>query len=133
MTEPPPPGALALLREVCEAVAEGRYDAVERVFALAEADPTTAPFAEAFGMMVVQLEARELRQAQLVAELEEAGRRLREAQARLAAENDGLRRVMDRLEVRIDQEKRASAVREIVDSDVFQSLQARARALRARG
>ena len=68
----------------------------------------------------------------MVGELEEAGRRLREAQGRMAAENDGLRRQMTRLEVQIDQKGRAAAVAEIIESDFFVSLQARARAIRNR-
>lgn len=123
-----------MLKGICAEIAQGHYDAVDRLFALAEADggPGLEALAESFGLMVVQLEARELRMKSMVEELEEAGRRLREAQGRLAAENDGLRRQMTRLEVQIDHKGREAAVAEIVESDFFVSLQARARAMRKR-
>ena len=137
-TEPPAPSLVETLRDVCQAVASGQYDAVDRVFALAdprggEAAVLLAELGEAFGLMVVQLEVREEHQKQLIAELEEAARRLREAQSRLHAENAGLRRQMTSLEVQIDQTGRQRAVSEIVESDFFVALQTRARDLRRRG
>lgn len=123
-----------LLKSICTEIAQGHYDAVDRLFALAETDAGEGlgDLAESFGLMVVQLEAREVRMKSMVGELEEAGLRLREAQGRLAAENDGLRRQMTRLEVQIDQKGREAAVAEIVESDFFVSLQARARVMRQR-
>jgi len=123
-----------MLKGICAEIAQGHYDAVDRFFAFAEADggDSLSELAESFGLMVVQLEARELRMKAMVGELEEASRRLREAQGRMAAENDGLRRQMTRLEVQIDQKGRAAAVAEIIESDFFVSLQARARAIRNR-
>lgn len=123
-----------LLKSICAEIAQGHYDAVDRLFALAETDggEGLGDLAESFGLMVVQLEVREVRMKSMVGELEEAGLRLREAQGRLAAENNGLRRQMTRLEVQIDQKGREAAVAEIVESDFFVSLQARARAMRQR-
>ena len=124
----------SMLKGICAEIAQGHYDAVDRLFVFAEAEggDSLSDLAESFGLMVVQLEARELRMKAMVGELEEAGRRLREAQCRMAAENDGLRRQMTRLEVQIDQKGRAAAVAEIIESDFFVSLQARARAIRNR-
>ncbi len=123
-----------LLKSICAEIAQGHYDAVDRLFALAETDggEGLGDLAESFGLMVVQLEVREMLMKSMVGELEEAGLRLREAQGRLAAENNGLRRQMTRLEVQIDQKGREAAVAEIVESDFFVSLQARARAMRQR-
>lgn len=123
-----------LLKSICAEIAQGHYDAVDRLFALAETDggEGLGDLAESFGLMVVQLEVREMLMKSMVGELEEAGLRLREAQGRLAAENNGLRRQMTRLEVQIDQKSREAAVAEIVESDFFVSLQARARAMRQR-
>ncbi len=123
-----------LLKSICAEIAQGHYDAVDRLFALAETDggEGLGDLAESFGLMVVQLEVREMLMKSMVGELEEAGLRLREAQGRLAAENNGLRRQMTRLEVQIDQKGREAAVAEIVESNFFVSLQARARAMRQR-
>ena len=81
-----------LLKSICAEIAQGHYDAVDRLFALAETDggEGLGDLAESFGLMVVQLE------------------------------------------VQIDQKGREAAVAEIVESDFFVSLQARARAMRQR-
>ncbi|MFH1033318.1 MAG: adenylate/guanylate cyclase domain-containing protein [Pseudomonadota bacterium] len=60
---------IALTRDV----SQGRYDRVEEVFRLTDTstqEPLVAELAEAFGMMIVQVEGREFRLQGLVADLE---------------------------------------------------------------
>lgn len=65
--------ALRRLIALTKEVSQGRYDRVEEVFAFtaqAAEHPLLAELAEAFGMMIVQVEGREFRLQGLVADLE---------------------------------------------------------------
>ncbi len=126
---------LRSLLAVCEKIAQGNYDQVEALFEMtgARADGATeAALAEAFGNMVVQLEAREYRLNMTIDDLRETQRQLEEAQRRLAAENTQLKINIQRMQIEIDQTKKEQEVAEITDTDYFQDLRQKARQLRDR-
>ena len=126
-------GPFADLERVCGEIAAGCYDGVDALMAMTgDATQTAAVrhLAEAFGMMVVKVEAREFRLAGMLAELEAARRQLEVANARLAVDNRALVDEVDRLKIRVDVLSRDREVREIADTDYFRALQSRARALR---
>lgn len=126
---------LADLQILCQAIARGDYDGLDSLFALTGA--TDVPndirdLAESFGSMVVQIEAREFHLSQMLSELKESNRKLAEAERKLAAENVTLRSEVNRLKIEIDQTRKDDEVAEIADTEYFQSLQSRARNMRAR-
>jgi hypothetical protein len=126
---------LVALKRVCERLAHGNYSELDELFALAES--TEAPdvvreLAEAFGSMAVQVEGREFHLSQLLEQLGEANRQLQEAQRKLASENVVLRDQVQRMQITIDQTRKDREVSEITETDYFQTLQARARDMRAR-
>jgi predicted RNase H-like nuclease (RuvC/YqgF family) len=126
---------LVELQALCQAIAQGQYDSLDSLFALtgsAEAPDDIRDLAEAFGSMVVQIEAREFRLSNMLQELKEINRKLEEAQKRLASENISLRSEVNRLKIEIDQTRKEAEVSEIADTEYFQTLQNRARSLRAR-
>lgn len=126
---------LPALKSVCERVARGDYAELDELFAMAES--TDAPklvreLAEAFGSMAVQVEGREFHLSQLLEQLGEANRQLEEAQRQLASENVVLRDQVQRMQITIDQTRKDREVSEIIETDYFQTLQSRARDMRAR-
>jgi len=82
--------------------------------------------------MLEQIEAREFRLSDTLEELKETNRKLEEAQKRVASEKVTLRGEVNRLKIEIDQTRKDAAVAEIADSEYFQTLQSRARSMRAR-
>lgn len=75
---------IGLLRDLTQKVSRGEYHQVDELFELAKRDrypPLIHELAESFGMMLVQLEAREFRLEQIIDELE---RKNRELEATLA-------------------------------------------------
>jgi glycerate kinase len=83
---------LTAVADLCAEVAGGRYDNINRLFDLTGDDhPAVAELAEAFGMMVVQLEAREYDLDQTVRDLRETKRQLEAAQQQLSRENADLK------------------------------------------
>ncbi len=72
----------AVLVELCEALARGDFDQANKLFDLAGSDASApvARLAEAFGMMLVRVEAREMHLHQVIDELRESKRQLEEAQ-----------------------------------------------------
>jgi vacuolar-type H+-ATPase subunit I/STV1 len=130
-----PDDALAGLGALCEDISAGRYDRVDALMAMTgdEGLPDAVRrLAEAFGMMIVKVEAREFRLSGLVAELEVAKRQLEAANARLSVDNRALADEVDRLKIRVDVLSRDREVSEIAETDYFRALQARAGALRDR-
>ncbi|MCK9908464.1 hypothetical protein MXD81_04950 [Microbacteriaceae bacterium K1510] len=126
---------LPALKNVCERVARGDYTELDDLFALAESSDAPAvvrELAEAFGSMAVQVEGREFHLSQLLEQLGEANRQLEEAHRKLASENVVLRDQVQRMQITIDQTRKEREVTEIVESDYFQTLQSRARDMRAR-
>lgn len=126
---------LVQLQDLCQAIAQGRYDGLDSLFALtgdADAPEEIRDLAEAFGSMVVQIEAREFRLSDTLLALKESNRKLEEAQKRLATENMTLRSEVHRLKIEIDQSRKEAEVAEIADTEYFQTLQSRARTMRAR-
>lgn len=123
------------LGELCGELARGDYDHIDSLFAMtiaADAPPMIQELAEAFGSMAVQIEAREYRLSEMLAELKEAHRRLEEAHRSVTTENLTLRGEVQRLSIEIDQTRKEREVSEIVETDYFRTLQERARQMRQR-
>ena len=85
----------ALLTELCGALAMGKHTESDRLFALTKEG--TAPgelvrLAEAFGLMLVRVEAREYQNAQLVQELRAKNAELEALHALLVEKNDALQK-----------------------------------------
>lgn len=123
------------LRDLCGELARGDYDNIDSLFAMtadAEAPETIRELAEAFGSMAVQIEAREFRLGEMLAELKEANRRLEDANRNIASENANLKTQVQRLVIEIDQTRKEREVAGIVETDYFRALQERAQAMRQR-
>jgi PHD/YefM family antitoxin component YafN of YafNO toxin-antitoxin module len=123
------------LRDLCGELARGDYDNIDSLFAMtadAEAPETVRELAEAFGSMAVQIEAREFRLGEMLAELKEANRRLEDANRNIASENADLKTQVQRLVIEIDQTRKEREVAGIVETDYFKALQERAQAMRQR-
>jgi galactose-1-phosphate uridylyltransferase len=123
------------LKSVCGRIAEGHYDDLDDLFQMTGASDIPAvisDLAEAFASMAVQVEAREFRLNEMLAELNEANRQLAEAHRRIATENEVLRDQVQRLRIEIDVTRRDKEVSEIEETDYFQSLRTRAREIRER-
>jgi hypothetical protein len=126
---------LVELQGLCQAIAQGQYESLDNLFALTgapEVPDDIRDLAEAFGSMVVQIEAREFRLGDTLRELKEANRQLEEAQKKLASENVTLRSEVNRLKIEIDQNRKEAEVSEIADTEYFQALQSRAHDMRSR-
>lgn len=126
---------LERLRDLCDQIARGNYEAVDALFELtvdSEMPVELQDLAENFGSMVVQIEAREFHLNNLLAELQEANRQLEAVQKKLEFENTDLRKQVKKLKIEIDQGQKELEVSEIVDTDYFRDLQKRARELRNR-
>ncbi len=123
------------LRGYCEKLAVGDYATIDGLFALTgntDAPPIVQALAEAFGSMAVQIEAREYRLTEMLADLQDAHRRLEAVHQAVASENVALRGDVARLKIEIDEARKDTEVSEIVESDYFQMLQDRARGMRER-
>jgi predicted transcriptional regulator len=123
------------LRDLCGEIARGNYDKIDSLFAMtidAGAPAVMQELAEAFGSMAVQIEAREYRLGEMLAELKEANRRLEEHNRSVTTENVTLRDQVQRLSIEIDQTRKEREVSEIVETDYFRNLQERAQAMRKR-
>ncbi|WP_290922240.1 sigma-54 dependent transcriptional regulator [Halodesulfovibrio sp.] len=78
------------LATVSDSIAMGEYDKARDLFDMTRAGelpPTVSELAEAFGMMLVKIEAREFRMEQMIDELQEAKEKLEQARQLLAQEN----------------------------------------------
>lgn len=131
----PPETWLATLGSLCEDIAAGRYTHVEALMSMTgdvRLPDAARRLAEAFGLMLVQVEAREFRLSGLVEELAAAKLRLQEKNLRLTDDNRALADEVARLRIRIDVLSRDREVAEIAQSDYFLELQARIGALRDR-
>lgn len=123
------------LRDLCGELARGDYGNIDSLFAMTIDDGAPAvvqELAEAFASMAVQIEAREYRLGEMLAELKEANRRLEEANRTVTSENDTLRSQVQRLTIEIDQTRKEHEVSAIVETDYFRTLQERAQAMRQR-
>lgn len=123
------------LRDLCGQIAQGKYEAVDNLFDMtADSDvpPELQELAEAFGTMIVQIEAREFRLSNILDELRESNRQLEAAEKKLRNENSSLRKQVKKLRIEIDQSQKDTEVSEIVETDYFKELQQRARELRNR-
>ncbi len=83
------------LTEICVKIASGDYQGANRLFELTsrsqKLNEEIRALAEAFGLMLVKVEAREFHLRQLVDQLKEAKEALEAAKERLARDNVGLR------------------------------------------
>lgn len=123
------------LKRVCERIAKGNYDELDDLFAMtgnSELPIVINELAEAFSSMAVQIEAREYRLQEMLADLRESHRQLSEVHKATLSENETLRGTVAKLRIEIDQTKRDEEVAEITDTSYFQMLQSRAKELRAR-
>ncbi|HVA11627.1 MAG TPA: hypothetical protein VNF99_00120 [Stellaceae bacterium] len=125
---------IATLSGLCKEVAAGSFGKIDALFRMtgdAGQPVVVTELAEAFGMMVVQLEAREFRLTQTIEDLRETQRELDAACAALAGENKNLKQQVGDLSIQIDHQRKQEQVREIADTEYFQTLRVRARELRA--
>jgi hypothetical protein len=123
------------LKRVCGRIAEGEYGDLEDLFLMTGSTslpPVISELAEAFASMAVQVEAREFRLNEMLAELNEANRQLSEAHKLIASENVVLRDQVQRLRIEIDYSRRDKEVSEIAETDYFQTLRSRAQEMRGR-
>jgi len=123
------------LKSVCGRIAEGHYGDLDDLFAMMGATdlpPVIGELAEAFASMAVQVEAREFRLNEMLADLNEANRQLGEAHKLIASENAVLRDQVQRLRIEIDYTRRDKEVSEIAETDYFQTLRRRAQEMRGR-
>ena len=127
-------GLMRSMTDLCRGVAAGDYEEADRLFDLTGDDlpSEVSDLAEAFGMMIVQVEVREFGLKQTIDELRETQRQLEHAKGLLDAENKTLRRKVSELQIEIDQTKKEAEVSEITGTDYFRDLQSKARAMRSR-
>ncbi|MDR2935481.1 MAG: sigma-54 dependent transcriptional regulator [Candidatus Adiutrix sp.] len=86
-----------LLISLCDDLAWGRPADEDKLYALTaegRSDGDLARLAEAFGLMLVKLEARAMNQEKLIAELEKSNRDLAKARENLAGKNEVLARAV---------------------------------------
>jgi hypothetical protein len=129
-----PDQPLETLTALCRQFAAGRYDRAEDLFALTGSEKVSgdlAELAEAFGMMIVKIEAREFHLEQTIAELTATKRELEIARARLARENVQLKNELRVLRIEIDHGRKEEEVAEITETDYFRSLQAKVKRIKA--
>ena len=127
--------SLERLKYVCERIAGGRYEDLDDLFDMTAAEDlprVVNDLAEAFASMAVQVEAREFRLTEMLADLNEAHRQLGVAHQKVSSENLDLRSEVQRLRIEIDYGRRDKEVSEIAETDYFQTLRARARDMRSR-
>lgn len=80
------PHLMTLLTDLTRKVAGGKYDSADQLFELTTAEkypPIVRELAESFGMMLVQVEAREFRLEQMISDLAAKNRELESTLARL--------------------------------------------------
>jgi len=127
--EPSLDEVLRELISLCKEFAQGKYQKTEDLFELTKkgAYPDLIPeLAESFGMMVVQIEAREFRLEQIIEDLEKTKADLEIARQKLAQENIRLKSEVRQLRIGIDHTKKAKEVAKITDTDYFKDLRKRA-------
>lgn len=93
-TTAPSGDAYTRLVALCEQIACGNYEKAKEIFDLPLAGTADAPtriLAEALGLMLVRIEAREFERERLLAEISTAREELERHRARLAVENRRLR------------------------------------------
>lgn len=89
------PTVFTHLLAVCDSIAQGSYDQARDLYRLTQTETTPAivsELAEAFGLMLVKLEAREFHLEQIIEELTTTRDKLEQARALLAKENTSLKR-----------------------------------------
>lgn len=88
---------LKYLIDLCEEISKGHYTKIEELFELTkegEYPQRVTELAEAFGMMMVKVEAREYRLEQVIDDLKKAKAELSDAKDRLSRENIHLRQTL---------------------------------------
>ena len=120
---------------LCRECAKGNYEKTNELLELTKErdNPRViAELAESFGMMIVKIEARELRLEQIIDDLEKTRRDLEIAKKKLARENVELKNELHKLQIEIDHSQKAKDVADITETDYFKSLQKKAKALKAK-
>lgn len=135
MTDPSQNRFVSKLLALCNDVAGGDYGRADELFEMTADGALPADLsalAEAFGLMLVQVEAREFSLNETIDTLRETQRQLEEARKQLARENAELKATVAEMKVEIDHAKKDQEVAQIVESDYFQELQSKARDMRRR-
>lgn len=126
---------LARLVSLCRKFAAGHYEGAGDIFELTKEGMyprQVVELAESFGMMIVKIEARELKLEEMILELERLNRELEIAKEGLARENIQLKNDLHRLHIEIDHTRKSEAVAEITESDYFKELKKKIKDLRSR-
>ncbi len=121
------------LISLCREFAQGEYDNAQALFELTingRYPVRINELAESFGMMVVQVEAREVRLEQTITDLEKTRAELEVARQALAQENIKLKSEVLKLRIEIDQPKKDRQVAEITETDYFRGLRKRAKEIK---
>ncbi len=125
---------LARLISLCQKFSAGHYEGAGDIFELTKEGTyprQVVELAESFGMMIVKIEARELKLEEMISELERLNRELAIAKERLARENIQLKNDLHRLRIEIDHTRKSEAVAEITESDYFKDLKKKVKDLRS--
>ena len=125
---------LGQLTELCGEFAAGNYDKARDLLELTreqEHPKMITDLAESFGMMIVKIEAREMRLEQIIEDLEKAKKELEIAKRKLAMENVDLKNEVRKLRIEIDHSQKDKDVADITETDYFKYLQKRVEDLKA--
>ncbi len=124
---------LTRMKELSLRFTVGDYTRTEELFELAKKGrypALVADMAEAFGMMIVKIEAREFSLENTIEDLEKTKKELEIAKARLAEENIALKKEVLSLAIEIDEHKKAEQVAEITETEYFKDIQKKAGEIR---
>jgi len=119
---------------LCKEFANGNYDKANELLELTKEEEhprLIADLAESFGMMIVKIEAREMRLEQIIEDLEKTKGELEIAKKKLALENVGLKNELRKLRIEIDHSQKAQDVADITETDYFKYLEKKAKDLKA--
>lgn len=119
---------------LCKEFAAGHYDRVNELLDLTkekEHPKFLSELAESFGMMIIQIEAREFRLEQIIEDLEKTKKELEIAKKRLSLENIDLKNELRKLRIEIDHSQKVNDVADITETDYFKYLQKKAKDLKA--
>lgn len=121
---------------LCKEFAAGNYDKVNELLGLTKEEEQPrliSELAESFGMMIIQIEAREFRLEQIIEDLEKTKEELEIAKKKLAMENIELKNELRKVRIEINHSQKAKDVAEITETEYFKYLQKKAKDLKGEG